>query len=125
MSNFRDLEAIPVMDIWAGVAGRTIEAAGVTLAVLELDPNASVPAHEHPNVQVGVLVRGRVRFTVGDETREFGAGGTWTIPGGVSHRVEVGPDGAVVIEAFAPARDDWHERPVGSPRPPRWAGDRM
>ena len=124
LSNFRDLAAIPLTDIWTGVVARTIEEAGVTLAVLELGPNTDVPLHHHPNVQVGILVRGHLRFTIGDETREFGPGGTWTIPGGVPHGVAIGPEGAVVIEAFAPARDDWRQRPVLEPRAPIWAGER-
>jgi hypothetical protein len=33
--------------------------------------------------------------------------------------VHVGPEGAVVIDAFAPARDDWRGR-TQLERPPRW-----
>jgi len=120
---FRDLRASPVTEIWAGVAARTLKEAGVTLAVLELAAGTEVPVHRHPNVQVGVLVKGRMRFTIGDETREFGPGGTWTIPGDVAHGVVIGLEDAVAIEAFAPSRADWHERPVSEPRTPIWAGE--
>ena len=124
MGNFRDLATSPVAEIWAGVAARTLEEEGVTLAVIELAAGTEVPSHRHPNVQVGILVKGHMRFTIGDETREFGPGGTWTIPSEVPHSVVIGPEDAVAIEAFAPARDDWHRRPVSEPRTPLWAGAR-
>jgi hypothetical protein len=31
----------------------------------------------------------------------------WRIPSDTPHDVRVGPEGAVVVEAFAPARADW------------------
>ena len=45
---------------------------------------------------------------------------TWSIPSNVPHEVHVGADGAVVIDVFAPTRDDWREAPVVDERPPRW-----
>ncbi len=38
-----------------------------------------------------------------------GPGDTWSIPGNVPHEVQVGPEGAVVIDVFVPTRDDWRE----------------
>jgi quercetin dioxygenase-like cupin family protein len=58
---------------------------------------------------------------VGGETRELRAGGTWRIPSNVPHEVHVGAEVAVVIDVFAPTRDDWRDRRrLG--RPPRWPG---
>ena len=51
-----------------------------------------------------MVVQGRVTFTIDDETRELGPGGTWRIPSGAAHHVDVGPDGAVVIDIFAPTQ---------------------
>jgi quercetin dioxygenase-like cupin family protein len=79
-----------------------------------------VPEHSHENEQLGLVLRGSVRFRVGDETRELGPGDTWTIPSNVPHEVEVGPDGAEVIDVFAPVRADWGAYEPEEPRPPRW-----
>jgi quercetin dioxygenase-like cupin family protein len=59
-------------------------------------------------------------FRVGDESRELRPGETWSIPGNVAHEVRVGPDGAVVLDVFAPIRDDWRIAPQADARAPRW-----
>ena len=59
-------------------------------------------------------------FRVGDEERELGPGGTWSIPPDVLHTATAGPDGATVIDIFAPGRDDWESIGKQGPRPGRW-----
>jgi quercetin dioxygenase-like cupin family protein len=118
-SPFSDLDGLGAQRIWEGVVGRVVEGERVTLAVIELDPDSLVPEHSHENEQVGVLVNGLLEFRIGDETRRVGPGGTWCIPANVPHEVQTGPDGAVVVEVFAPPRADWAtlER---LDAPPRW-----
>ena len=87
--------------------------------MVELDPDAVVPEHAHDNEQLGVLVAGSMRFRVGDETRDLGPGGTWRIPSHTPHEVSAGPDGAVAVESFVPARGDWDALGRRS-APPRW-----
>jgi quercetin dioxygenase-like cupin family protein len=117
---FDDLAALPPLPIWNGVVARAVESERLTLSVVELDPDAVIPEHAHENEQVGLLLTGSMRFRVGDETREAVPGTTWTIPGNVPHDVVVGPEGAVVVEVFAPPRDDWQAIALDEPRPPRW-----
>jgi quercetin dioxygenase-like cupin family protein len=90
------------------------------MSLVELDPNAVLPEHSHPQEQVGVLLEGSLRFTIGGETKELGSGGTWQILPDVPHSVTAGPEGAAVIEIFAPTRDDWRAIEEEEPRPPRW-----
>ena len=106
-SPFADLEGLHAQRIWEGVVGRVVEGEGVTLAVIELDPGSFVPEHSHENEQLGVLAAGHLEFRIGDETRQVGPGGTWSIPANVPHEVRAGPDGAVAVEVFAPTRADW------------------
>jgi len=120
LGNIADLASLPLTQIWTGVAGRVVEGEHVTFVVIELAAGTAVPDHHHPNDQIGVLLSGRVRFTIGAETRDIVPGGTWRVPGNVPHHVEVGPEGAVVVEAFGPIREDWHALPRLAPRPPVW-----
>ena len=47
------------------------------------DPGATYEMHSHPHEQFSLLLSGRMRLTVGEETREIGPGDGWYAPGGV------------------------------------------
>jgi len=99
-------EIVP-LKIWEGVVGRAVNGAEATLAAIELAPGTVVPEHNHANEQTGMLIRGALRFRIGDETKDLVPGSTWVIPAHVPHDVVAGPDGAFLIELFAPPRADW------------------
>jgi quercetin dioxygenase-like cupin family protein len=124
MSNLRELPEITPIQVWDGVVARRVEGDQLTLAVVELAPSSIVPEHRHPNEQCGLVIRGEVTFRIAEEVRHFGPGGTWRILADVPHEVETGPDGAVVIDVFAPARSDWADRPTAGsdeePARPLW-----
>jgi quercetin dioxygenase-like cupin family protein len=114
-----DLGTIELQQIWEGAAARSIHGERLTLAIVELDSGSIVPEHSHENEQLGIVLTGGLTFRVGGEERDLGPGGTWRIPPNVPHEVRVGSDGAVVLDVFAPTREDWrgHER---LERAPRW-----
>jgi quercetin dioxygenase-like cupin family protein len=119
VSAFDDIATIVPQQIWDGVLGRAVHGERITMGVVELDPSSVVPEHSHENEQLGVVLRGSLVFTVGEERRELGPGGTWRIPANTPHTVETGPEGAVVIDVFAPVRADW--KPLERrDSPPRW-----
>jgi quercetin dioxygenase-like cupin family protein len=120
VSSFDDLSTLDLQRIWDGVHGRVVHGDRITLGVIELDPNSVVPEHSHENEQLGMCLSGSLVFRVADESRELGPGETWTIPGNVPHEVQVGPEGAVVIDVFVPPRDEWREAERVDARPPRW-----
>jgi quercetin dioxygenase-like cupin family protein len=124
MSNLVDLaETLPIQ-VWDGVVARRVEGERVTLAVVELAPDSVVPEHRHPNEQCGLVIEGEVTFRIGEEERVLGPGGTWRIVADTPHSVITGPGGAVIVDVFAPARDDWNDRPTvgtaGEPASPIW-----
>lgn len=120
MSAFAKLADLGPLPIWNGVLGRAVQGARMTLAVVELEPGSVVPEHRHPNEQLGLVLRGSMTFTIGGERRDLVAGDTYAIPGDVPHDVVTGPEGAVVIDAFAPVRADWSQFTPEAPRRPRW-----
>jgi len=119
-SNLRIVQEVGFQKLWQGVSGRIIEGERVTLAIVELSANGTVPSHQHEQEQLGLVVRGEVTFTVGDETRTFGPGGTWRVPSMTPHGAITGPDGATVVDVFNPIRDDWHAAPSDEEVVPRW-----
>jgi quercetin dioxygenase-like cupin family protein len=121
VSNLVDFGSLPVIDVWGTtVRARRVEGDRLTLALVELAPDSIVPGHQHENEQLGMVITGAVTFTIGDETRVLGPGGSWRIPSNVHHQVSVGPDGAMVIDIFAPTRRDWDALPSNPPSPPPW-----
>jgi quercetin dioxygenase-like cupin family protein len=113
VSKIVDFDTVPVIDVWGEtVRARRIEGERITFALIELAADGLVPEHRHENEQLGMVIQGRVTFTIDDETRDLGPGGTWRIPSGAAHHVVVGPDGAVVIDVFAPTRRDWDALPA-------------
>jgi quercetin dioxygenase-like cupin family protein len=119
-SAFAHAGTIPPQQIWDGVVARSVTSDRLTLALIELEPNAVVPEHDHENEQLGLLVQGSMTFTIGGEVGEIVPGSSWRILSSVPHSVVAGPEGAVLVEVFAPARDDWGRIPLGEPAPGRW-----
>jgi quercetin dioxygenase-like cupin family protein len=120
MSVFDDLGSISPHAIWDGVIARAVAGERVSLAVIELEPDAVVAEHNHPNEQLGVVIAGTMRFRVGDEERELVAGDTYRIASEMPHEAVAGPEGAVVIDVFAPPRGDWEGMERLDPQRPRW-----
>jgi quercetin dioxygenase-like cupin family protein len=122
MANLEDIASLAPFDVWGDlVRARKVEGERLTLAVVELAPNAVVPEHRHPQEQLGLVIRGSVRFRIDDEVRDLGPGGTWRILPNRPHGVVTGPEGAIVIDVFSPIRDDWQFE-LRAPSPPVWPG---
>ena len=82
--------------------------------------NIDVPEHSHPNEQLGFILQGKLRFTIGGETRELGPGDTYCIPADVPHQASTGPEGCVAVDIFSPPRADWEALPRVDPRMTAW-----
>ena len=121
MSNLQDLADLSLLEVWGeDVRARRVQGERITLAIVELAPNAVVPEHRHAAEQLGIVIRGQMHFTVDGETRDLGPGGTWRILGDRPHDVVAGPEGAVVIDVFNPIRSDWDEKAIVGTPTPRW-----
>lgn len=61
----------------------------------------TLPMHAH-GAQWGTVVAGEIVFTIGDETRTYGPGDSYSIPAGVPHGAVI-RQGTRVIDVFAEA----------------------
>ena len=69
----------------------------------EFGPGADYPLHSHPHEQFSFMISGRMKLTVGDETREIGPGEMWHAPSNVVHGGEmVGDETVVFIDVYSP-----------------------
>jgi quercetin dioxygenase-like cupin family protein len=120
-SNLRDIDDVPALDVWGDtVQARVIVGQNASLAVVDLAPDAIVPEHRHEHEQLGLCIKGSITFTIDGERRELGPGGTWRITSNLPHGAVAGPEGAIVVDIFAPVRADWDALPKSRPRRPRW-----
>ncbi len=95
-----------VEQLSAGIGRQMLNGDAMTLARVILAAGAVVPDHHHDSEQIANVLSGRLRFVIGDEEREVMAGESVLIPGGVPHRIEA-LDDSVVLDVFAPRREDW------------------
>jgi quercetin dioxygenase-like cupin family protein len=120
MSTFKSLEQIRPHILRDGVLARAVTGERLTLAVIDLEPNSMVPEHKHENEQLGFVISGSITMTVGSEKLKLEAGDTYAIPSNTSHAAHAGPDGATVVDAFAPLRADWADLKRAEPSAGRW-----
>ena len=76
------------------------------IAHVYLAKGAIVPEHTHENEQITYILEGKLRFTLGDETIDVGAGEVLTIPPNVPHAAEALED-TLDVDVFTPPREDW------------------
>jgi quercetin dioxygenase-like cupin family protein len=104
---FVDLDKIQPIEIAPGVRIRTPHLKHLMLSYVEIDEGAVVPQHSHPHEQGGILLKGKLEFTIGDEVRVVEAGSLFLIPANVSHKVVALAGPVVVLDVFSPIREDY------------------
>jgi quercetin dioxygenase-like cupin family protein len=93
--------------IFPGVAICTTAGQALMLSMVTFEPDAVVPDHAHPHEQMGILISGRLEFTVGGVTRILKPGDMWRIPGNILHGVRALEGPAVALDVFHPIREDY------------------
>lgn len=93
--------------IFPGVEIKTTAGDKMMLSVVTLEPRSIVPMHSHPHEQMGLMISGRLEFTIGGLTKVLGPGDLWRIPGGVPHQVVALDEPAVALDCFHPIREDY------------------
>ncbi len=80
----------------------------VLMVMNYLEPGMEVRPHSHPFEQIAYIVKGRMKFTVGEEVHELGPGGVIHIPPDAVHCGEpLGDELVMNLDIFSPIRDDY------------------
>jgi quercetin dioxygenase-like cupin family protein len=93
--------------IFPGVNIRTCAGEKMMMSVASLAAHSVVDEHSHPHEQVGMMLEGRVIFTIGDEEKTLSAGDLYRIPGNVRHKVVTLDQPARILDIFSPIREDY------------------
>lgn len=103
MENLRD---IPAREIRPGFFGKMLHGKQSTLAIWNIKKGSTLPEHEHFHEQLTYVVEGELEMIIGGEKYLLTAGSVHAIHPHVPHSAVALTD-CKVIDAFAPARDDY------------------
>jgi len=92
-----------------GLSLRPFAGDGIMIVRVEGPAGSVAPDHAHPHEQMTLVEAGRVRFRLGDDTVELGAGESLHIPSGALHGAVVVED-TVFFDIFHPIREDFLKR---------------
>ena len=108
-----DLSAGVPRTLAPGIDTRVFAGEQAMLSIVSFEPGSEGSIHDHPEEQWGVMLEGSgVRIQDGVEV-PVSAGDFWCTPGGVSHGFRAGPEGARVIDIFAPPREAYRKAGAG------------
>ena len=96
-----------------GMTTRVFPGDQAMLSVVSLGPNSEGSLHHHPEEQWGVMLAGSAVRIQGGEEIEVTRGDFWRTPGNVPHTMRAGPDGATVLDVFAPPREAYKQAGSG------------
>ena len=110
--NLADLSEGIARTLADGIETRVFPGEQAMFSIVSFQPNSEGSIHSHPEEQWGGLLEGRgTRIQDGVDV-PVGPGDFWRTPGGVEHGFKAGPEGAKVLDVFAPPREAY--RKVGS-----------
>jgi quercetin dioxygenase-like cupin family protein len=103
---FIDTGNLPQRDLAKGVTTDVAWGERLMLSFVKLNPNATVPPHNHPHEQMAVVLSGKLRVTIANESRLLKEGDAFLVPSGVEHSAENLESQTRVLDIFSPPRED-------------------
>lgn len=76
------------------------------LTEIVFEKDSFIDTHSHPHEQIGYLISGSFKLTIGDEEYQVKPGDSWCIEGGTEHSAKVCED-SVAVEVFTPVREEY------------------
>lgn len=107
MSVCINCENLPMKNIAPGINAKVVWGDKLMLLAVTLAPGAVVPTHHHPHEQMGYVVSGSLELAIADEICPLSSGCMYLVPGMTMHATQAGPNGAMVLEAFSPPREEY------------------
>lgn len=103
-----DWSTLPWTPVRDGVERKAVSGEGATVALHRLQPGHKPQPHAHENEQIAYILKGHIRFYVGEEEHLLGPGGVLVIPPNVRHWGEVEGDEEVLnLDVFTPRRPEY------------------
>ncbi len=104
---FASLDGLPERQVFPGVYLRILAGDHVMFSVVRFDPRATVPTHQHPHEQIGMVLEGGMDLWIADERRPLVHGDMYTIPANVPHGAATTDSTCLVLDVFHPLREEY------------------
>ena len=101
------LERLPEREVRPGVFLRVLPGRRVMFSAVRFQPHATVPTHQHPHEQLGIVLEGELELWIGEERRTLRHGDMYAIPPDVPHGAETKASTCLVLDVFHPLREDY------------------
>ena len=102
-----NIASMPSLSPRSGITMWPITGTNMMINFVRIEPCAEVPLHHHPHEQGGTVIEGTILMTIEGETREMRAGDVYIAPPHSVHGATAGPEGCLVVDIFAPPREDY------------------
>ena len=100
-------------ELTKGVNARIFPGVEAMISIVNLQPNAAGKIHNHPQEQWGIMISGSgIRIQNNDKIPVV-EGDFWRTPGGIDHGFIAGKDGAIIVDVFAPPREEYKKEGKG------------
>ena len=100
------LDTIAPRELFPGFNSRLIHTPRLTQSFVEGTAGASFPLHQHPHEQIVTVLEGELELVVEGTVHRLKPGTVFVIPPDARHSGR-GVTACRVLDAFAPARDDY------------------
>jgi quercetin dioxygenase-like cupin family protein len=104
---FHNISERDSKELASGIHARTFWGEKMLVAIVDLDPQTQLPNHSHPHEQVGIILEGKLEFTIDGQTRILSPGDVYTIPGNVAHEAKTLEQPVKVMDVFSPVREEY------------------
>ena len=98
---------IPREPLAQGIVRQMIHGERLMICRLTFAPGTITTAHDHVHEQMTIIEKGRVRFVLGSEEKDFGPGDVILFPGGFWHGATMLDEDVVLIDIFSPIREEF------------------
>lgn len=103
---FFELSKMRALPLVEGITIKAVYGEKCSASFLELAPMSRIPEHHHENEQIGIVIKGEIEYTIGNETKLCRQGDAFIIPPNTHHTgVVVSRSPVQVIDMFTPPRD--------------------
>jgi len=103
---------IPMEQLSPSLGRKLISGDRVMISHVHLDEGSIVPRHQHDNEQITYILKGALRFWIGENEEEVvdvHAGEVLHIPSNVWHKAQALED-TLDVDVFSPPRQDWLDK---------------